>query len=387
MALTYYSSPQAYTPAYNDQTIVYSSDQVVVADFKYIVLVEVNGGTVFSNEILPRPDGYLVYDPREIVQNYITRVYFNPTCVTCEYANGKSCSVSVTVKEYYSGAVQTTSNVSYIAFDACLNDDDFRAYNYLNYVSASTNVKLLSSVNLEYNNPEILADVKNDIWIHFFRNNCTSIRLRVYNQLAVLQGTITLSIPTTNNFIYYANIGYKTLVANGYTPLDGWYVEVAILNSTTVYYSSTYTFTDLHTKYDKYTVQYLKRNGNIQRFNFEMISSITVNKKDNTVRLNPKRLNSGIYSSNSWDAEVKTVSTKSTKQIVLNTNWITPEQLDALEELWDSPVKWIVDSNNVYKSFTLTDSSMSMNKGFTDPLISMKITCEYDVQETRQRGL
>lgn len=387
MALVFCSSPQPYTPAYNDQTIVYNSNQVAVTDFKYIVDVQVNGGTVFSNDILPRPDGYLVYDPREIVQNYITRDYFDPTSVTCKYANGKSCSVVVTVKEYYSGVVQTTSNVNYIAFDACLNDDDFRAYNYLNYVSASTNVKLLSSVNLEYNNPEILADVKNDIWIHFFRNNCTSIRLRVYNQLAVLQGTITLSIPTTNNFIYYANIGYKTLVNQGYTPLDGWYVEVAILNVTTVYYSSTYTFTDLHTKYDKYTVQYLKRNGNIQRFNFEMISSITLNKKDNTVRLNPKRLNSGIYGSNSWDAEVKTVSTKSTKQIVLNTNWITPEQLAALEELWDSPVKWIVDSNNVYKSFTLTDSSMSMNKGFTDPLISMKITCEYDVQETRQRGL
>ncbi len=34
------------------------------------------------------------------------------------------------------------------------------------------------------------------------------------------------------------------------------------------------------------------------------------------------------------------------------------KQIEALEELWDSPVSWIVDENQNYKSFTLTDSSL-----------------------------
>jgi len=388
MALIQYQIPQAYTPAYNDQTFLFKSNQIALPDFKYIVTVQVNGGTIFTENILQRPDGYLVYDPIEIVKNYITRDYFNPTNSLCKYAEGKSCTVEVKIKEYYTGSIHATTTINYIAFDACLTDEDFRNYNYLNYVSSASNIKLLSNVVKEFNEPENIADVKNDIWIHFFRNSTTDIVLKVYNELAVLQGTITLTIPTTNQLIYYANIGYKTLLANGYTPLNGWTVGVEIKNGATVYYSTSYTFTDLHTKYEKFTIQYLKRNGNIQRFNFEMINSVTVTKKNNTVRLNPKRIIGGLtYGSNVWESETKTVSTQTAKQITLNTNWITASQIEALEELWDSPVSWIVDENQNYKSFTLTDSSLPIPKGFGDPLLSMKITCEYDVKETRQRGI
>jgi hypothetical protein len=387
MALTVSQSPQAYTPAYNAQTFTALSNQIAVADFKYIVTVQINGGTIFNIPILQRPDGYMTYDPISLVKNYITRDYFDPTSVTCKYAEGKSCAVEVKIKEYYTSAIQSTTTINYIAFDACLNNDDFRNLNYTDFVSNGVNVKLLSTSTTEFNNPEDRVDIKNDIWIHFFRNSTTSIVLTVYNELSVLQGTITLAIPNTNQYIYYANIGYQTLVANALTPLDGWVVEVDIKNGATTYLSTSYTFTDLCTKYEKYTIQYLKRNGNIQRFNFEMINSVNVTKKSNTVRLNPSRITAGVYGSNIWSAEKKTVSTQTTRQITLNTYWITPSQIESLEELWDSPVAWLVDSNQNYKSFTLTDNSLPIPKGFGDPLLSMKATCEYDIQETRQRGI
>lgn len=385
MSLTVSQQPQAYTPAYNSQVFTALSDQIAVADFKYIVTVQVNGGSIYTENILQRPDGYVVYDPIEIVKNYITRDYFDPTSVTVKYAEGKSCSVQVKIKEYYTGAIQSTTTINYIAYDACLSADDFRNYNYTDYVSNGSDVYLLENVANEFLIPDTRVDKDNDLWIHFFRNSCDTITFTSTNGMIIQ--TFDLSIPTTNNYIYYCNIGLATLIANGVIIIVGSTVTIEIKQGATVRYTGSYTYTDLCTKFRKYTIQYLKRNGNIGRFNFEMISNINVSKKSETVRLNPAKIRSGVYASRSWDAEKRTVSTQTTRQLTLNTNWLTAEQSESLEECFDSPVRWLVDDNQNYKAITITDSSYKINEAFGDPLFFYKVEAEFDVQETRQRGI
>lgn len=385
MALTVSQQPQEYTPAYNSQVFTALSNQIAVADFKYIVTVQINGGTIYTENILQRPDGYVVYDPIELVKNYITRDYFDPTSDQCIWAEGKSCAVEVNIKEYYNSAIKSTTTVKYIAYDSCLDDDTFRDYIFTDYVSKDAVVILLEDVANEFLTPDIRVDIKNDIWIHFFRNSCDTVRFK--HTSGVTATNFDLAIPATNNYIYTCNIGYTTLVANGITPIDGDTVSIEILQGVTARYTGGYTFTDLCTKFRKYTIQYLKRNGNLGRFNFEMISSINVSKKNETVRLNPSRIRSGIYSSRAWDAEKVTVSTQTTRQLTLNTNWLTVEQSESLEECFDSPVKWIVDDSQNYKSFTITDTSYKPNEAFGDPLFFYKVEAELDIQETRQRGI
>jgi hypothetical protein len=385
MALTVSQQPQAYTPAYNSQVFTALSNQRAVADFKYIVTVQINGGSIFTKNILQRPDGYLVYNPIELVKNYITRSYFDPTSVTCQYAEGKSCTVEVKIKEYYTAAIQSTTTINYIAYDACFKDEDFRNYIYTDYISNGANVYLLENVANEFLVPDYRVDVKNDLWIHFFKNSCDTIDITHSDGVTIT--VITLAIPATNNYIYYANVGYNTLLANAITPAEGDTVTIEIKQGVTVRYTGSYTFTDLCTKFRKYTIQYLKRNGNIGRFNFEMISNINVGKKSETVRLNPSRIRSGIYSSRPWDAEKRTISTQTTRQITLNTNWLTGEQSESLEECFDSPVRWLVDDNQNYKSITITDTSYKINEAFGDPLFFYKVEAEFDIQETRQRGI
>ncbi len=385
MALTVSQQPQAYTPAYNSQVFTALSNQIAVADFKYIVTVQINGGTIYTENILQRPDGYVVYDPIELVKNYITRSYFDPTNTQCLYADGKSCAVEVKIKEYYTGAIQSTTTINYIAYDACFTDAVFRDYIYTDYVSNGANVYLLENIANEFLIPDTRVDIKNDIWIHFFKNSCDTIDITHSDGVTIT--VITLTIPATNNYIYYCNVGYNTLLANAITPSEGDTITIEIKQGVTVRYTGSYTFTDLCTKFRKYTIQYLKRNGNLGRFNFEMISSINVSKKNETVRLNPSRIRSGVYASRDWDAEKVTVSTQTTRQLTLNTNWLTVEQSESLVECFDSPVKWIVDDSQNYKSFTITDTSYKPNEAFGDPLFFYKVEAEFDIQETRQRGI
>jgi hypothetical protein len=385
MALTIYQEPQAYTLAYNEQTILALSNQIAVADFKYIVTVQVNGGTTFTYNILQRPDGYLVFDAMEIVKNYITRDYFDPTTYV-GLATGKSASVVVTVKEYYSGAIHGTHVTSYIAYDACFDDYDFRQYSYASYVSDSSTARLLSPQTTEFNYPELKIDILNDVWIHFFNYYYDSIDINVYDSTSTLLGGFSIGLTPDIN-MWYANIGYTTLQRFGFTPQDGYTIEIDFITGTTSYLSTSLTFYDLCTKYKKYSIQYLKRNGNINVFNFEFLSQETITKKVNNVRLNPKRLMVGpSYGSNNWDREVNTVSTLTTKQITLNTNWITESQSIQLTELFDSPIIWLVIDGE-YKPVSITDTSYEIKNNFTDPLYNYKIVCEYDIQETRQRAI
>ena len=99
MALTITQQPQVLMPAYNKQYVTAISNQIAIADFKYVVTVEVNtSGEVYTENILQRPDGYLVFNAEQWVKNYIKH-FFNPTLSLAspiQVATNKSVAVSYT---------------------------------------------------------------------------------------------------------------------------------------------------------------------------------------------------------------------------------------------------------------------------------------------------
>ena len=397
MALTVSQTPQLYTPAYNAQTFRALSNQIAVTDFKYIVTVQVNGGTIFTFDVLQRPDGYIIYDPIEIVKNYITRDYFNPKLYqsgSYALATGKAATVQVKIKEYYTGTVQSTISYDYTVWDACLNNDDFNVFDYTSYlgdITYGTSIIPLSTIDNVY--PTINIE-SGDYFIHFFRNGATVVVLTTKDSGGLLVDVVTINLNTGNNLIHYIDCGYNSLVALGMTPPeDGWSVTVDIKTPaspsgfTTVYTEELF-FKSECTKYDKYGLFYLTRAGKIDYMDFNFISQTSINKKNNDVRLNPNKNGTSSYGSNVWDAEKFIVSTQTTKQILLNSDWISQEQSSQLEELFDSPVVYLKDYTlNRYHSVTITDNSYSIKRTSSDKLFNYSVTVEYGTQETRQRGL
>lgn len=388
MALTVSQQPQLYTPAYNKQTITALSNQIAVADFKYIVTVQVNGGTIFTQNILQRPDGYVVYDPIEIVKNYIDRSYFNPKISTGAgfgLANGKYATVEVKVKEYYTSAIQSTTTINYTVWDACLTEYEFSTFNYNGYITP-TGADLLP---LDSNSiPDNRVSLNNgNYFIHFFRLAARHIACNLKNELGISVGTFSLDFNT--GIMIYADLGYATCVAKGFTPLDNYILEYSITNVTnTVLYSSSFMFKDICTKYTEYALYYLTRSGKINLFNFELVSQETYANKKTSVRLSPNKITSGVYGSNQYDREVYTASSQITKSIDLNTNWITEDQSESLKDLFDSPIVFIKELfNNRIFAVDIKETSFKKSKHENEPLFNYNVKCEYSIQENRQRAI
>ena len=125
----------------------------------------------------------------------------------------------------------------------------------------------------------------------------------------------------------------------------------------------------------------------IDLFYFYLVSKNDVTKQINTVRLNTNTLVGGVYSHFKSSREKYTVSTQTTKNITLNSNWITETQSNALEELFDSPVVWLKDSTGEYLPVTIKDTTYKLNTHKVEKLFNYTINLEFDRQETRQRGL
>lgn len=400
MALTITQQPQYLMPAYNKQYITAISNQIAIADFKYVVTVEVNNsGEIYTENILQRPDGYLVFDAQQWVKNYIQH-YFNPLLSLAspiEIAVNKTIEVDVTITEFYSGVLQTANKVtiSYNAFDGCLNDKAFATYNANDYMFNQTAGKLFLSKTATTITPDDRLMLGQDLFLHFILNtlgsptfpnliNNISIDLRRGASTIDNVNIATLPLPTTS-YAYVMRLN-STMFTTA-TPQVGDVIRTSFNSASGNIVRYSITLKDICTKYKDYVLYYLDRDGNILFFHFDKLSRTTYNKKVNSVTLQKDYLNASFnYTSNSWDREVHNISTMIDSSISLNTDWITETQSTQLNDLFSSPIVYLWDGTE-YKPVTITNNSYEEYKLDNESLFNYSVTCSFDTTETRQRGI
>jgi hypothetical protein len=124
-----------------------------------------------------------------------------------------------------------------------------------------------------------------------------------------------------------------------------------------------------------------------------MLSSKTIDSKTSEVSLGNKELISGVYTSLPYKHETFTVSTDETYMVNLQTNWITAQQSIYLEELFSSPLKWLVNEDAdygdlfAYVPITSTSKQYLINKHENMKLFNYGIDVKLSITETRQRAL
>jgi hypothetical protein len=391
MALTVYQQPESFTPAYNDQIFTAKSNQIAVADFKYIVTIVVNGDTAntYTEDILQRPDGYLVFNAKEWVQNYIEH-YFEFDNINLaspiNLATGKRVRAQVKIYEYYTAAIQSTTTINYDAFDACLTDKKFNAYDPTDYGFGSTGGLYFLSKDVDTITPDNRIALNQPFFIHFIPPPCNNINIKLYRGITLIQTINIASLPTpvVNTDIYQLYLGSNIFTS----PLVGDTVIVKFKNNTTDLLDYEFSYQDICTKYQDYVIYYLDRDGNILSFHFEQKSKKNFTKKVNTVTLNKNVLNTttGAYGSTSYDREDHVISTAIESTMDLNTTWLTQLQITQLKDLFDSPIVYVWDYNSL-RSCKVTNTSFEEYQLNNESLIQLAITIDLGITETRQRGI
>lgn len=396
MALTISQQPQELTPAYNDQTIVALSDQIAISDFKYIVTVIVNGdtGNTYREDVLQRPDGYLVFDPKEWVKNYIDHFFEMDADLVLSYpinlATNKSVSVEVNILEYYSGGTGALETLTYEAFDACLTDKSFRNYDFSDYIFGGTSGLYFLSKDINTITPDSRIALSQPLFLHFINNPAAlvdSIQIDLRRGGSTIDTVSIASLPTPVNTYDVLQLFVGTQIFTGATPAVGDIVRVDFFDSglaTLLRWS--YTVEDICTKYTDYVVYYLDRDGNILSFHFEQKSRINHNKKTNQVKLNKNVLVAGVYGSKSYDREDHVVSTATESTIELNTNWLSQLQITQLKDLFDSPIVYLWDYDTL-RSCKVVNNQFEEYQINNEPLNVLNITVDLGITETRQRGI
>ena len=394
MALTITQQPQVLMPAYNKQYVTALSNQIAIADFKYVVTVEVNtSGEIYTENILQRPDGYLVFNAEQWVKNYIQH-FFNPTlslATPIQVATNKSVAVKLIITEYYSGVLQTANKVTinYYAFDGCLNDKAFSAYNYADYLFNATAGKLFLSKDITTITPDNRLMLGQDFYLHFIQNTAvpiTNISVDLRRGASTIDNVNIAAMPTStayNTFVMRLNSTMFTVA----TPQLGDIIRTSFNSAAGNIVRYSITLKELCTKYKDYVLYYLDRDGNILFFHFEKLSKNNFNKKVNSVTLQKDFLNASFnYTSNSYDREVHNISTMIDSSITLNTDWITETQSTQLNDLWSSPIVYLWDGTD-YKPVTITNNAYEEYKLDNESLFNYSVTCSFDTMETRQRGI
>jgi len=389
MAITAYKKPQILTPAYNSQVFTALSNQIAIADFKYVVTVTING-VPNVKEYLQRPDGWLVVDVKEWVQNFIEH-YFNPTLSLAspiEVATNKSVTVLVNIKEFYSGVMHTGVNYTYTAFDASLTEAAFRNYNYQNYFFNTVAGNLFLSKTIDTITPDNRLVLNQNMYLHFINTNVANIVIDLRRGASTIDTVTIASIPTSaiTNPVYAMRL--NTSMFTTATAQVGDIIRVQFNSSVGFIIRYTVTLKEICTNYTDNILYYLDRDGNVLFFHFEKVSKNSYTKKTNKVTLSADRLNTttGEYGANSWDREDHIVSTAIESTILLNTDWITETQSRQLNDLWSSPQVWLHNGTELLP-VTITNNGYEEYKLENESLFQYNVIVNTGVVETRQRGL
>lgn len=404
MAITVLQSPDEWTPAYNDQWVLASSTEIAQPNFKYkietSITYDLNGTpttVTFTDYYLPRPDGLMLHDPKEKVKNYIKH-FWKPGEFNIIEAVNCRVGVGVSIIETWDDeTLPDTQTIDYVAWNASLTERQMFLDNYAyeDYIS-NTNPKI-HYINNDLNRPARTVTMTSDVFVHFvYRDVFAKIQYEVYlSDGATLVGVEEYSLASVvQGYVYQVNISPKAAVDFSISIAAGYVVKLVFYDSEDdEIVSYQYTVGSYCTKHEGKSIYYLNRVGGISFMNFQMMSNVSAGIQTNEVRLNRNEVIDNTYTYLPYKHENNTVSTQEKITEILNTDWITKQQSSDLEELFSSPLKWLVSDEDDYddpykfKPVTIIDRRYEFKKHENEKLFNLSITVEYSTQETRQRGI
>lgn len=412
MSVTIVTMAGLHTPAYNNQYLVASSTNVAQTNFKYIVNIQINGGTYVDDvqlKLPKRPDNsYLYYDPSRIVRSQIKSVFelstndfFYPSInVPSEFKK-----VTIGIDEEYGSPVSGFAGASstYYIWNGSYASQDFADFTY----ATTSKVKDLTL------SPSLTDTIKFEqkylmkSWHRGFGTaNIRYMNVKSYDS----SGNLIQSAILLNQFYDAAGGYFRNYISLNCSPyalnnisgaaLVSTTVATDVIPSNTAYYTFQFSDTNFGTttsnlntvnidtycsKYTRYVLHFLNSLGCWDSYTFNKLSRQNTDKETDQYKQIPYKLNSSNKYAYTKDTDDTIVyNTVLTNKWTLNSGYINDAKASWLKDLITSPQIRLESISGDIIAVKCTLKNYETKKKVNDKLFNITIELENALQDVRQ---
>ena len=397
MAITINTEPNDVAPVYSDVSYVVTSTNYAQANFKFIAVIKNASGTIIAKLKAPIFHGTTdkgVFNISRILQNYVT-YDFTQNLTAISKCNNSYLAYSVEFGEEYGGAeyLNLASDTGKYVWNGLFNL-------YGSETTATYQLPLSGSAQFLTRVRTRRVSLGQADYLYFLRGNVASesdMRIIAYDAAG---GTTTSVINNSftdagdkSEFLLRCPAGPDNLndvaqaqlvsgTSGNIIPANTSYYTMQVINASSNGQTELYRF-DVVEECSKYSPQYLYFLNPLGAF--ESVRCSMMNKdKYNVSRKQYKRnnytLTGNTFAYDTSKHGMTTYATEKTKQVVLNTNWLTETEFEWLQDLIASPVVFL---GNI--PVNITDTSYEV-MDYIDGPNNLQITVEYTEPERLQNA-
>jgi hypothetical protein len=398
MAITINTEPNDIAPVYSDISYVVTSTNYAQSNFKFVAVVKNASGTILAKLKAPIFHGTTdkgVFNISRILQNYVT-YDFTQNLGTLTKCLNSYIGYSVEFGEEYGGTeyLNLTSDTGKYAWNGLFDI-------YGSETAATYKIAIPSST------PKFLTRVRTRRvttsqydYLHFLLLGFDATpKIIAYNAAGTAIATSQIKLPWTastsdlSQFMVRFGCGPVQLnaltageldsgTAGNVIPTNAAYYTIQIQNSIGNAGSELYRF-DIVEECSKYLPQYLNflnPLGGFESVRCSMASKDKYNVSRKQFKRNNYTLSGNTYAYDTSKHGITNYAVEKTKEITLNTNWLTETEFEWLQDLIASPVVFLgsIPVNIVETSYEVFD--------YVDGPNNLKITVQYTEPERLQNA-
>jgi hypothetical protein len=136
-----------------------------------------------------------------------------------------------------------------------------------------------------------------------------------------------------------------------------------------------------------YTLHYLAPGGNFETLHFNKVSELRERVEKTSYRQNPNTLVNHVYQYGTDSKHERTLSSTGTENLVLNTDWLTVDQVSFHREIVSSPLVYIdYGSTTGLVPVKVLTSEILVNKDWNNKMYGITLEVEPTYRNNYQHG-
>jgi hypothetical protein len=401
MAITINTEPNDISPVYSDISYVVTSTNYAQPNFKFVAVVKNTAGTIIAKLKAPIFHGTTdkgVFNISRILQNYVT-YDFSQSLASVSKCTNSYLAYSVEFGEEYGGTeyLNLTSDTGKYVWNGLYNLYGSETISDYKLAFPAATGKFLTRVRTRR------VSLAQSDYLYFMRANTGStgcdIQVKAYNGAGSLIATsqIANTFTDTNDKSEYLlrcpagpdnlnDVAQAELIAGtsgSVVPASTSYYTIQAYNQLNNNYGSELYRFDVVEECSKYAPQYLyflNPLGGFESVRCSMASKDKYNVSRKQFKRNNYTLSGNTYAYDTSKHGITNYAVEKTKEVTLNTNWLTETEFEWLQDLIASPVVFLgnIPVNIVETSYEVFD--------YVDGPNNLKITVQYTEPERLQNA-